>query len=415
MTAIVTWKPNCRICRRPLDLPTLDLGLQPLANNLEPRAEAALKARRYPLAFTRCLYCALGQLTHVVAPDALFQRYLYTPSQSAVFRTHFASLAQTENAARSPSRGGRRPFACDIGSNDGLLLSFLKALDWRVLGVDPAQNLAAEAETRGIPTVCGYWGPDAVSRIHSETKGEGADLITACNVLAHTDDWKSFFLDVTRSLAPNGRFVVEVPDLMTMLEDGTFDLIYHEHLSYPSVTALAKVAHAAGLVVTDAPLIPIHGGSLRVTMQREGDGVKDGSIDRRAVEQGWGLYGPRAYIRFAEHAKQAAKAVGDAVRGLRAEGKTVVGYSCPAKASTLIHAAGLIHGEISWIGEDNPAKVNLFMPGTGIEVLPGAVLKTAHWDVAVIWAWNIADELIQRLPRGKTALVPLPTVRIVET
>ena len=337
-----------------------------------------------------------------------------------MFRSHFAELAGSLARTRSPSRGRASPppFICDIGSNDGLLLGFMKTLGWRVLGVDPAENLAADATAREIPTVCGYWGPDAVSRIHSETKGEGADLITASNVLAHTDNWREFFLDVARSLAPNGQFVVEVPDLMTMLRDGTFDLMYHEHLSYPSVTALAKVAHAAELVVVAVVLVPIHGGSLRVTLRRAGGSAKwatDASIDWREVERAWGLLAAPVYDQFANQAKRAAAAVGDAIRGLRGEGKIVCGYSCPAKASTLIHAAGLTAGEIAWISDDNPAKHWRFMPGTAIPILPPDVLVHEPWDVAVIWAWNIADELIRRLPRGKKALVPLPTVRIVET
>lgn len=409
---------TCRVCRSPLGGPFLDLGHQPLANMLTQSQPVARQAPVFPLALTRCAKCAFAMLTRVVPPEEMFSEYLYVPSASAAMRQHFTEAAANITAASHGPPGGDRggasppPYAVDIGSNDGFFLSALKVRGWRVRGVDPARRLAEEATRAGVPTTAAFWGSEAVTVVHKETEGQGADLITAFNVFAHCDDWAGFLTDVARSLAATGRFVLEVPYLLQMLRDGTFDLIYHEHLSYPSVTALARAAFGAELVVTAVEETPVHGGSIRVTIQRTGE---DASLPWREAEAAVGLGDPGIYTEFAKHAYAAADRLREWIWDARSEGKTVVGYSCPAKASTVIHAARLCADDIAWVADDNPAKVGRFMPVTGIPVVAPQDLKSRPWDVVVIFAWNVAHELIPRLPTGRTALIPMPDLHVIAT
>ena len=46
----------------------------------------------------------------------------------------------------------------EIASNDGYLLKHFKKHNYSVLGIEPAENIAKEAESNGIPTINKFFG-----------------------------------------------------------------------------------------------------------------------------------------------------------------------------------------------------------------------------------------------------------------
>src|SRR5262249_27598576 len=154
----------------------------------------------------------------------------------------------------------------DVGSNDGVLLAEFKKRGTKVLGVDPAENLADDATVRGLPTITSFFTPGTARQIaaaHGPTS-----LVTANNVFAHTDDVGGFVDAVKALLAPDGVFVFEVQYLKDLVEKNLFDIIYHEHLCYYHVTPLVPFFDRLGLQIIGVDRVPTHGGSIRVAVGR---------------------------------------------------------------------------------------------------------------------------------------------------
>src|SRR5262249_55067748 len=101
-------------------------------------------------------------------------------------------------------------------------------------------------------------------------EGIHADVVHANNVLAHVADLPGFVDGIGRLLKEGGVAVIEVPYVRDMIDHCEFDTIYHEHMSYFSVTAVTRLFAQHGLILTDVRRLPTHGGSLRLYVQKSG-------------------------------------------------------------------------------------------------------------------------------------------------
>lgn len=405
---------SCRLCNGMLAT-VLDLGLHPPANALAPDPESARAVRKWPLLLMRCTGCGSVQLGHNVPPHTMFDHYLYRSGTSTALVRHFEELAHDidKRVATYPSvAGDNTRFLVDVGSNDGTLLRVAEAFpEWQVLGVEPASNLVDDCARDGLPVEHGYFTPQQAGRFRACYGA--ADVVVACNVFAHAPNLNAFLGAVRILLDKEGWFVFEVYDLLSMLRDGTWDAVYTEHYFTHHLTPLQWVLAYNSFRIVDVETVSTHGGSLRCWVQDAKVATRpDASVFRRLVEERVaGVHDASTYEAFAARAKEQAGVLGDTIRDLRRQRRVVAGYSCPAKASTLIHFAGLTADDIAYVVDDNPDKVGRFMPGTGIPVVPASYMVEHAPDDAIIFAWNIADDLIPKLPPGVRPLVPMPTLR----
>lgn len=396
---------RCRLCDAELPPPALVLEDQPAANNLCETAEDALCAPRYPLGLVRCRACTSVQLTATVDPQVLFGNYTYVPVGSA-FAAHWEELAESVGAGAG--------FAIEIGSNRGDLLGVLKARGWDVLGVEPAKGLAHLANDRGLPTLPDFFTEQVAGQIAAD-RGR-ARLIVATNVFAHIHDLPAVVRAVKRLLHPAGRFVFEVASLARDYEQGTFDrVLYAEHVFAHSVAPLHDLFLAHGMRIAQVDDIEFHGGSLRVAVEH-GTGESADVRTRIAKElEPVGTATVAALDAFALRTHRTITRIRDGLGELRRQGKRVVGFTAPAKASVVLNACGLTPATIQYLADDNPLKVGRFVPGAAIPIMPMSALLEDHPDVVVLWSWNLAEGLIPRLPSGLRVIIPLPEWREVTT
>ncbi|HOW88107.1 MAG TPA: class I SAM-dependent methyltransferase [Candidatus Omnitrophota bacterium] len=414
MTQNLYRRKTCRYCDEPLGEPFLDLGSQPLANNL-PRKEDRDKPEFHcPLAVVKCSKCHLVQLTHSVPASLMFDEYLYVSSTTQTFRTHFAGYA--EDVKRRLVKK-ERSLAVDIGSNDGLLVSCYHKAGMNGVGVEPAKNLAAEANRQGIKTLNRYFDAETVREI---IKDHGkADAVSANNVFAHIDDIQSVVRNVRELLADDGFFVIEFAYLVTMLEKMFFDMIYHEHVCYIGVTALNFFTDRFGMEIFDITEVGTHGGSLRVFIQKKGGPCSRTPNVARLLqeEKEKGCLQERVYRDFGNRVMDFKKNLGGMIQNIKKQGKTLSGYGAPAKASTIVNFCGLTPKEIDYIVDDNPLKQGRLVPGSKIPIVPSAHLNAHPTDYVLIFAWNFATEIISKISplrnRGVQFIVPLPEPKTV--
>ena len=403
----------CRSCGTRSLVPVLDLGTMPLANALLASPPPAGGEPRYPLELVFCPSCALVQITETVQPQTLFGHYPYFSSVSDSFLEHARRLSERLRHDRGLTASS---LVVEVASNDGYLLQYYKQQGVPVLGIEPAQNVADVARERGIPTIVEFFG-HALAR-ELRRKGMQADVLHAHNVLAHVADLNGFVAGIAEVLRDEGLAVIEVPYVKDMIDRCEFDTIYHEHLCYFSLTAVARVLERAGLAVTSVERLAVHGGSLRLFVARPG--ATDPSVAALlAEERGWGVAESTFYRGFAHRVRQAQVALRGLLLELRGAGRRLAGYGAAAKAATLLNSLVLPPGTIDFVVDKSPHKQGRFLPGVHIPIRPPEVLLAERPDYVLLLAWNLADEILGQQAeyrrRGGRFILPLPDPRVIES
>lgn len=407
-------RATCRLCGGKRLTEVVRLAPTPPANAFVPEAELGKTQERFPLDVFFCEDCAHVQLLDVVDPRILFEHYVYVSGTSPVFVKHFEDYAAFVMGRFKPVAGG---LVLDIGSNDGTLLSFFQKAGMRVLGIDPAQEISAEATSRGIPTLCGFFGADTAAEIAAE-HGK-AEVITANNVFAHIDDLSGVVDGVRGLLSPRGVFVFEVSYLVDVFEKTLFDTIYHEHLDYHSVKPLARFFAAKGMELIEAVRVDSHGGSLRGIAQLKGGprpvGASVGELV--ALEETLGLDRAATLAKFAAGIEALGTELNALLKKLKAESKRIGGFGAPAKATTLMYHFGIGPDLVDFIIDDSPLKQGLYSPGMHIPVVSSADGFAKKPDYLVILAWNFAQPIIAKNAAFREAggkfIIPIPKVEVV--
>lgn len=404
---------HCRICDSSRLHRYLDMGRTPLANAYLDAAGLKEPEFTEELCLQVCLDCGLSQLTKVVHPDRMFRHYLYVSSTTATIREHFAEFARTVAKAADAKPGD---LALDIASNDGCLLKAFRDVGLDILGVDPAENLSAEANAQGLRTWCDYWSEPLARRVAAEIARP--KVVTAANVFAHADGLQDFVRGVAACLAPGGVFAIECPYILDFIAKSEFDTAYHEHVSYVGITPLTVLMKKHGLEVFDVEYFPdIHGGTIRVYNARAGERAPSARLkESLRKEADFGIKDPKVYDAFAQRVQDNRKRLRAEIERLRASGKTVWAYGASAKGNTLMNFFGLDAASVPRAIDDNPKKWGYRTPGARMEIVGIDALKSAKVDCLMLLAWNFEAEIRRRCRaagyRGDF-LIPVPEARLV--
>lgn len=405
---------GCRLCESTDLHLILDLGSTALANRFLRADQVREPEPRYPLRLCMCPECGLVQIDETVPPEVLFADYIYVSGTSDLIHRHAAYLAQSAVDRYALSAGDT---VLEIASNDGTVLNAFRKHGARVVGVEPAANIAQRANDAGIHTINAFFHEQTAEEIRG-TLGR-VRMILARHVLAHVADLHSFVAGIRTLLTDDGVALIEVPHLLPFFEKVEYDTVYHEHLCYFSVDALRKLGRRHGLELIDVEETAIHGGSIIAAFQpRESVTVVKSSVDKLlAREERVGLTLPGPWFDFAARVEESRATLRRELARQRSRGKTVMGYGAAAKAMTLLAYCDLGPSDIPSIADRSPFKQNLFTPGHHIPVVSPERIAIEEPDVLVLLAWNFAGEIMAQQSahseRGGEFLLPLPEATLI--
>ena len=404
---------QCRSCRSTQGDLVLDLGVQPLANNLLRPEDLAKPEPKFPLRLAVCRTCWLLQIVDLVPPVDLFSEYLYFSSFSDLMLRHAREAAQRYI---SEFRLGQDSLVVEIASNDGYLLKNFVTASVPCLGIEPAANIAKVAREHGVETLVEFFGQGLATRLAGT--GRQADLILGNNVFAHAPDTNDFVAGLRALLKPQGRVVFEFPYAADFIEKTEFDTIYHEHVFYFSLTALQPLFERHGLTVCHVERLPIHGGSLRLFAGVAGAHPVQPSVAALlADEQCKGLAALPYYQSFATRVQELRAALNTQIADLRRAGHTVAAYGASAKGSTLLNFYGLGPAQLDFVVDRSTYKQGRLTPGTHLPILPPEELLARRPDYTLLLTWNFADEILAQQQAYRAAggkfILPIPRVTVV--
>ncbi len=403
-------RTTCRLCGSDNLQLVLKLSPTPPANAFVTEDQLDDPQETFPLDVFFCEDCFHTQLLDVVDPAHLFENYVYVSGTSPVFVKHFEDYAKTIAGRFITNPDGQR--VVDIGSNDGTLLGKFKDLGFKVLGIDPARDIAASATARGIETKAAFFTSELAENIR-QTDGP-AHIVCANNVYAHADDLIDITKGIRSLLTPDGVFVFEVSYLVDVFENTLFDTIYHEHVAYHSVAPLKAFFARHDMELIAAERVGSHGGSLRgIAQRRGGPHTVDPSVQNLIdLERRLGLDKAETLRHFSDKINACKQDLVSQLKTLKSQGKRIAAFGAPAKATTLMYHFDIGPDIIDFIVDDSPLKQGMYSPGMHIPVLPSQALYEQKPDAVVILAWNFAEPIITNhaayLEQGGQFLVPLP-------
>jgi SAM-dependent methyltransferase len=405
-------RTTCRVCGSEKLHKFLSLGPTPLANSFLRKNQLYNAEDFYPLDVYFCDNCYLVQLLDVVSPEVLFKEYAYITGASKPMQAHFTGLAEDviENfKIRKDS------LVVDIGSNDGTLLQCFSKFGLRMLGIEPASNIAQLAEANGIPTVNEFFEENCAVNVYKEYGS--ADIITATNVFAHVDNLESIISGINRLLSTEGVFIIEVPYLSNLLNNMEFDTIYHEHLSYFAIHPLVYLFQKFGMEVVDVKQIPIHGGSIRVFVQRSPKQQSQNVTKLLSMEREAKLNSLKTYMKFAENVTLVKEKLVKLLKRLKNEGTRITGYGATAKGNTLVNYCKIGPDILDYITDTTPFKQGHYTPGMHIPIFPEEKFHENPPDYALLLAWNYANEILQKESKyrqnGGKFILPIPEPEVI--
>jgi hypothetical protein len=176
-----------------------------------------------------------------------------------------------------------------------------------------------------------------------------------------------------------------------------------------------------GLKIFDVERTSVHGGSIRVFVECEHGPyvVTEGVKEMLSAENEAGLNTDLPYFAFADRIRQNKQKIKSLLRHIKDQGKRVVGYGAPAKATTLMYTFEIGKETLEYIVDDDRRfKQGRFMPGSHIPIVEPARLLADKPDYCLILAWNFAEPIMKSharfLQQGGKFIIPIPTPRVIQ-
>ena len=413
MTSKIQPIKTCRISGSSNLITVLSLGDQALTG-IFPRNKDE-EVTRGPLELVWCADSGLLQLKHSYDLGELYgMNYGYRSGLNASMVKHLQQKVHFLQRLRPVTDGD---IVLDIGSNDATLLSSYQIPGLKRIGIDPTGIKFKQFYTHGIELIPDFFTAQA---FRTKFPSGQAKIVTSIAMFYDLESPNDFVANIAEVLDKDGIWHFEQSYMPTMLRMNSYDTICHEHLEFYSLGVVKNLLEVHGLKILDVQMNAVNGGSFAVTAAKKSSNLKSNTtvIDwLLGQEDRMGLHTPKPFREFEERVFRHRDDLVRLIRGLRADGKKVMGYGASTKGNVLLQFCGFNPSDLACIAEVNSDKFGSYTPGSRIPIVSEQEVRAMKPDYLLVLPWHFRDGIIQReaeyLASGGKLIFPLPEIEIV--
>ena len=379
-------------------------------------SEKKQKIPKGKISLVKCKSCQLVQLDRKFNPKYLYNKdYGY---RSGINKTMTNHLTNISKKLTKLTKLKKNDFVLDIASNDATLLNSYKTHGIKKIGIDPIINKFKKFYKKIDYKIQDFFSFEAIQKKKIKNKFK---IITACAVFYDIDKPNKFLKDVSQIIDQDkGVFYLEFQDLLSIIKNNLFDTICHEHLEYYSLKVVKNMIEKNNMKIIDIYKNDINGGSLSLYIAHVNSKFKtvNKNINKIIIEEKkFKLNEKRTYINFYNKINNIKKQLLKILTNLKKNNKTIHGYGASTKGNVLLQYFKIDHNLIDYIADRNPAKNNLYTPGTKIKIITEEKSRKHKPDFYLVLPWHFKKEILIRekktINKGSRFIFPLPNLKIV--
>jgi len=381
---------KCRSCKSNSLVKVYENKPSPVGESFLSKRNSKLATNKtYPLNLLICKKCKLAQLDNIVDPDIVYKEYLYVTESNSGLVEHFKNASSQLISKLNLKKNSK---VLDIGSNDGSLLNFFKQKGHKVLGIEPAKLACRFSKLKGIDTIQSFFNTNLTKKII--LKYGRFNLIIANNVFANIEDINLWLSNIKKLLNNDGSFVFESSYLLDLVKNNVFDFIYHEHLTYFSLTAVRNLCKKHGLKLYDYDHIKTKGGSIRYYISKDNKKKVSNKVFKLIKKEiDFGLFRKQKYKDMKSKIKISKNLLNKYL--LKNKNKKIIGFGASISCITLIYEFNL-ENKISLLLDDNKIKENKFSPGSQIKIINPNKYNFSNKDIVLILPWRFQKNILNK-------------------
>ena len=403
---------HCRICFSNKLTSYLDLGKQPFSNSFLNYNDLK-NEKKFPLKTVLCKNCGLSQLSIIPNTKFIFSKYDYLSSSSKALSNHYKKLV--EKLVKNYDVVSRNT-VLDIGCNDGILLNHYPKNFDNIIGVEPS-DASKHIKQKRIKLIEGFFNYKTSEKYLE--KYAKPKIITITNVLAQIDNLNEFAKGLNNITDNESLIVIEFPYLTHMIDKGLFDLIYHEHLSYFSLTPLKFLFRKFDIKIVNFEKLNIgaSGPAIRLFLAKKNSIYQSSKKVAKQIkyEKTWGIKEIKKYNFFRKKTKEKINKIKEIVYSKYNKGFKIGCFTASSKGNTLLNCLNFKKKVIQFASENNEKKIGKYTPGSHIKIISDKDFNKKRIDYAILLSWNYKKFFLskaQYIKEGGKFIIPLPTPHI---
>ena len=308
----------------------------------------------YPLTLLYCDNCNTGLIKEIINQDNLFTNinesgYYYYSSTITYLIEHFKNLSNLLIKIYPNKKK-----ILEIGCNDGVFINNFVNKNYSIIGIDPSETIS-KIISNEIIKYNNYFDENICNEILTNYGKQ--DIIVCCNCLAHIDNINVIYKNIKKLLSDDGVLIIEVHYLKQIIYNYNFDFIYHEHMSYYTISTIIKICEVNNLYLKDIEFIDTHGGSLRAFITQPINNIfYNNSLDKYIYEeQNINIQINNLFNDLNEWKNKLINIIDE----IKRSEQLLIGYGASGRTNMIINYLSI---KFDIILDDSPYKIGSYMP-----------------------------------------------------
>lgn len=366
----------CLVCGSASVVERLDVGRHPVATFYLERQDAS--ERDFRLAVGQCRDCGTIQSTQIVPHDALIPPYDWLFAREP--EEHLDEVV--DQIAALPGLGPDSVIGALTYKDDTTVERFRRKGFTNTWRVKLDEDLGVENPAANIETVQKLTNPVTMAEIAA--RRGAADVLIVRHITEHAENLIAFIEGLAALVKPGGVLMLEVPDCTDNLRLKDYCMIWEEHSLYLTPATFAALSSIGGFEPIRTDVYPRPFENSLVQLARKTGTPGKVRISAEAKSQ-VGLL--EAYADAYEPAKRELRAKLERVRAEKGPIALFGAGHLACAFANFMDVADLI----DFVVDDTPQKIDKFLPGARLPILPSAALVERKVAVCLL-ALSINNE-----------------------